>query len=170
MSGPSAPASTSSRAFSQGRMKTVVVAEADARRRIRRRRLCTSRSSAGVERAGLFHEHVLAGAHGGKAEGRERGVERGDDDRADGRVGERGGVIGDGLAAGHRLGEGGGAGGVEVAGIEQAGGAGRAAARFRPTAPHPIRANPMTLEGDGCMLSGGWSPLPALEITDGRGD
>ena len=58
---------------------------------------------------------MFAGFDGGEGNGREGGVERGDDDGVDGRIGEDGRVIGGRRATGDKLRETGGAGRVEIA-------------------------------------------------------
>jgi hypothetical protein len=64
---------------------------------------------------------MLARAHGCKTEWREGGVERGNDDRFDGRVAQCDGRVGYGLAAGHRPGQICGTGCLKIACIKQAG-------------------------------------------------
>ena len=100
--------------FLEGGVKTVVVADADAGAGFGGGGL-DGAELGGVERAGFFHEHVFAGFDGGEGNGREGGVERGDDDGVDGRIGEDGRVIGGRRATGDKLRETGGAGRVEIA-------------------------------------------------------
>ena len=59
---------------------------------------------------------MFAGLDGGEGNGREGGVERGDDDGVDCGIGKDGGIIGGRSATGYKLREIGGAGSVEVAG------------------------------------------------------
>src|SRR5664280_3274710 len=66
----------------QRRMETVIITETNAHAGPGGGILHLPQLGRG-ETAGLFHKDVFAGAHGRKADRRERGVDRGDDDRTD---------------------------------------------------------------------------------------
>lgn len=103
--------------FLQGRVKTMIVADTDFRAGLRGGGLDFAELRS-VERAGFFDQHVLARADGVKRDGRERAVQRGDDDGVDLRIGEDGLIIGDAFATRRELGEIGGARRIEVARVE----------------------------------------------------
>ena len=100
----------------QAGMKPVVVTDPHAGARPRRDRLDLP-ELVRVQGPGLLDEDVPAAAHRLEGEGRESGVQGGDDHRADPGIREDLGGVGHRGAARREAGEVGGAGGVEVAGV-----------------------------------------------------
>ena len=79
--------------FLEGGMEAVIVTDADAGTGLRGGPL-NGPELGGVEGAGFFNQDVFAGLDSGERDGREGGVERGDDDGVDRGIGEDGVVVG----------------------------------------------------------------------------